>query len=47
MYVIDEGIKAGDKVVVEGIQRVRSGMTVAPTEAAAAPAPTAAAKTGA
>src|SRR5262245_9065366 len=47
MFIIDEGIKAGDKVVVEGIQRVRSGMTVVPTEAAAAPASSPAAeKTG-
>jgi membrane fusion protein (multidrug efflux system) len=37
MFVIEEGLKAGDKVVVEGIQRVRSGMTVVPTEAATAP----------
>jgi membrane fusion protein (multidrug efflux system) len=44
-YVVDEGLKAGEKVVVEGIQRVRSGMTVVPTEAGAAPAP--AEKTGA
>ncbi len=44
MYIIDEGLKAGDKVVVEGIQRVRSGMTVVPTEGAAAP--DAAAKSG-
>ena len=44
LYVIDEGLKAGDRVVVEGIQRVRSGMTVVPTEAGAAP--DAAAKTG-
>jgi membrane fusion protein, multidrug efflux system len=48
MYVIDEGIKAGDKVVVEGIQRVRSGMTVVPTEAASPDSATApAGKTGA
>ncbi len=37
MYVIDEGLKAGDRVVVEGIQRVRSGMTVVPTEVKAQP----------
>jgi membrane fusion protein (multidrug efflux system) len=43
MFVIDEGLKAGDRVVVEGIQRVRSGMTVVPTESATAPASTAAA----
>ena len=30
MWVIDEGLKPGDRIVVEGIQRVRSGMTVVP-----------------
>jgi membrane fusion protein (multidrug efflux system) len=42
MWVIEEGLKPGDKVVVEGIQRVRSGITVVPKEAgsgAAAEAP--------
>ncbi len=34
---IDEGLKAGDKVIVQGQQRVRAGMTVA---ASAAPAAT-------
>jgi membrane fusion protein (multidrug efflux system) len=42
MFVIDEGLKPGDRVVVEGIQRVRSGMTVNPTEAPVGPASTAA-----
>jgi membrane fusion protein (multidrug efflux system) len=48
MFVIDEGLKPGDRVVVEGIQRVKSGMTVAPTEASTAPEAAAAApaKTG-
>jgi RND family efflux transporter MFP subunit len=42
LWVIDEGLKPGDKVVVEGLQRVRSGMTVAPKEASTeAPAPAA------
>ncbi len=36
-YVIDEGLKPGDRIVVEGLQSVRSGMTVAPKEASAAP----------
>src|SRR5262249_50371603 len=36
-WVIEEGLKPGDKVVVEGLQRVRSGMTVVPKEASAAP----------
>ncbi len=49
LWVIDEGLKPGDRIVVEGLQRVRSGMTVAPKEAskeASAPAPPAAAKEG-
>jgi membrane fusion protein (multidrug efflux system) len=31
MWVIDSGLQAGDKVVVEGLQRLRDGMTVTPT----------------
>ena len=31
MWVIESGLQAGDKVVVDGLQRVKSGMTVAPT----------------
>jgi membrane fusion protein, multidrug efflux system len=38
LWVIEEGLKPGDKVVVEGLQRVRSGMTVVPKEAGS-PAP--------
>ena len=38
MWVIEEGLKPGDRVIVEGLQRVRSGMTVVPREASAAPA---------
>jgi membrane fusion protein (multidrug efflux system) len=33
MWVIEEGLKPGDRIVVEGLQRVRTGMTVAPKEA--------------
>lgn len=33
MWVIEEGLKPGDRVVVEGLQRVKSGMTVVPKEA--------------
>lgn len=33
LWVIEEGLKPGDKIVVEGLQRVRSGMTVNPTQA--------------
>ena len=36
--VIDDGLKAGEKVIVQGQQRVRAGMTVAPTIAPASPA---------
>ncbi|MGE5346850.1 MAG: efflux RND transporter periplasmic adaptor subunit [Acidithiobacillales bacterium] len=36
LWVIDEGLKAGDRVVVEGLQRIRSGMTVVPKEASSA-----------
>jgi membrane fusion protein (multidrug efflux system) len=28
LWVIDEGLKPGEKVVVEGLQRLRDGMTV-------------------
>ena len=30
LWVIDEGLKPGERVVVEGIQKVRQGMTVTP-----------------
>ena len=39
LWVIQEGVKAGDKVVVEGLQRIQDGMTVV-----AKPAPPADAK---
>jgi membrane fusion protein (multidrug efflux system) len=31
MWVIDSGLQPGDRVVVDGLQRLRDGMTVAPT----------------
>jgi len=31
MWVVESGLQAGDNVVVDGLQRIRSGMTVAPT----------------
>jgi membrane fusion protein (multidrug efflux system) len=37
LWVIDEGLKAGDRVVVEGVQKVRSGIKVKPVPAAAEP----------
>jgi membrane fusion protein (multidrug efflux system) len=40
LWVIDEGLKPGEKVVVEGVQKVRDGLTVNPVvEAAVAAAP--------
>jgi membrane fusion protein (multidrug efflux system) len=45
LWVIDEGLKPGDRVVVEGLQRVRSGMTVVPKEASS-PGAEAAKETG-
>jgi membrane fusion protein (multidrug efflux system) len=35
MMVIDEGLKAGEKVIIQGQQKVRPGMTVTPTAAPA------------
>ena len=44
-WIIDEGLKPGEKVVAEGIQRVKAGMTVNPKPfkamPEAKPAPTA------
>lgn len=37
LWVIEEGLKAGETVVVEGLQRIRDGMTVAPKSAASMP----------
>jgi len=36
LWVIDSGLQAGERVVVEGIQKVRSGSKVKPVEAGAA-----------
>jgi membrane fusion protein (multidrug efflux system) len=33
LWVIEEGLKPGERVIVEGLQRVREGMTVAPKPA--------------
>lgn len=35
LWVIDKGLKPGETVVVEGVQKVRTGVRVAPTQAAA------------
>lgn len=35
MWIIDEGLKPGERVVVEGVQKVRDSMPVKPTLVAA------------
>jgi membrane fusion protein (multidrug efflux system) len=35
LWVIDNGLKPGERVVVEGVQKVKTGVRVAPTQAAA------------
>jgi membrane fusion protein (multidrug efflux system) len=30
MWVVESGLQAGEKVIVDGLQRVKTGMTVAP-----------------
>ena len=44
LWVIEEGLKPGERVIVEGFQKVREGAVVAPKPAEAAPSGTA--KTG-
>ena len=40
LWVIDEGLQPGERVIVEGVQKVRDGLTVNPvTEPAVAAAP--------
>ncbi len=50
LWVIDQGLKAGDRIVVEGVQKVRSGTKVkalpATIEEGASPAPAAAPAAG-
>jgi membrane fusion protein (multidrug efflux system) len=46
LWVIDEGLSAGDRVIVEGLQKVRDGMVVAPKPVAAEAATAGAAKAG-
>jgi len=38
LWVIEEGLKPGERVVVEGLQRIRDGVTVSPTAATPDPA---------
>jgi membrane fusion protein (multidrug efflux system) len=40
LWVIEEGLASGDKVVVEGLQRIQDGMTVTAKPAPPIPAPT-------
>jgi membrane fusion protein (multidrug efflux system) len=51
LWVIDQGLKPGEKIVIEGVQKVRAGIKVTPvaaqieeSPAAAAPVPVAEAK---
>ncbi|HSC71588.1 MAG TPA: efflux transporter periplasmic adaptor subunit, partial [Candidatus Methylomirabilis sp.] len=36
LWVLDNGVKPGERVVVEGVQKVRTGVRVAPAQAPAA-----------
>jgi membrane fusion protein (multidrug efflux system) len=38
-WLVETGLQAGDKVIVEGVQKVQPGMPVQPTEAGATPVP--------
>ena len=40
-WLVEEGLAAGDKVIVEGLQKVQPGASVQPTEAGATPPPAA------
>ncbi|HVP66659.1 MAG TPA: efflux RND transporter periplasmic adaptor subunit [Anaeromyxobacteraceae bacterium] len=46
-WIIEDGLKPGDRVVVEGFQRLRDGVVVNPTAAPAAPPPGTSAPAGA
>jgi membrane fusion protein (multidrug efflux system) len=43
-YIVTEGLKAGEKIIVEGISKVRPGSTVAPTDKPLSTEPSAAKK---
>jgi membrane fusion protein (multidrug efflux system) len=38
-WLVDDGLVAGDRVIVEGLQKIRPGAVVQPTEASAVPPP--------
>jgi membrane fusion protein (multidrug efflux system) len=42
-WIIDSGLKPGERIVVEGLQKVRSGMIVAPSAGSASARPAASA----
>ena len=42
-WLVEEGLAAGDKLIIEGLQKIQPGMPVQATEAGAAPATPAAA----
>jgi membrane fusion protein (multidrug efflux system) len=42
LWVVEDGLKAGEQIVVEGLQRIQDGMTVSAKPAPASPAGTAA-----
>jgi RND family efflux transporter MFP subunit len=39
LWVVEEGVSAGEQVIVKGLQQIRAGMPVEPTVEAAPPAP--------
>jgi membrane fusion protein, multidrug efflux system len=46
LWIIDHGLEPGQRIVVEGLQRIRDGVTVSPTNFAPASIPTAAGSPG-
>jgi membrane fusion protein (multidrug efflux system) len=44
-YVVSQGLAPGDRIVVEGLQKIRDGMTVKPSAPQASPPPAAASAT--
>jgi membrane fusion protein (multidrug efflux system) len=39
LWVVEDGVKAGERVVVKGLQHIRGGMRVEPTEEPIEPEP--------
>jgi membrane fusion protein (multidrug efflux system) len=39
LWVVEEGVKPGEQVVIKGLQQVRAGMRVEPSLEAAPPTP--------